>query len=98
VVKHCGPALLALILFDSRSVNAGTLRKTYKRSSPEGEHENGHRMTVIFREGQSCFASGFAHGDFMTKATDGYVSFRTLAKSYTLSYLLKIGRTNARLK
>jgi hypothetical protein len=64
----------------------------------QGEHENGQRLMVIFREGRSCFSAGFGHGDFMMKGATGYTSFHTVAKSYTLGYLLKIGRINARLK
>lgn len=61
----------------------------------QGHHGNGNKFCVIFQEGQSCFSSGFTSGSFMMhdKAGD-YISFRTLAKSYTLSYLLRIGRFN----
>jgi hypothetical protein len=68
-------------------------------------HDNGERIAVIFREGQSCFSSGLDEhimvmfrGGFMMKHGESYISFRMLAKSYTLKYLLRIGRTNARLK
>ncbi len=58
--------------------------------------DDGRRLTVIFREGQGCcFKGGFDHASFMTHLTDGsYISFRVLAKSYTLGYLLRIGKAN----
>jgi hypothetical protein len=62
----------------------------------EGE-QNDNRFMVIFREGQSCFSSGFGHADFVMESAGKYTIFRTLAKSYTLNYLLKIGRANANL-
>jgi hypothetical protein len=63
----------------------------------QGTHDNGQRLTVIFRQGQSCFKDGFGQGSFCT--TDGkgeYIIFRTLAQSFTLSYLLNIGRANSK--
>ena len=63
----------------------------------EGEQDD-KRFMVIFREGQSCFSSGFGHADFVMESGGRYTIFRTMAKSYTLNYLLKIGRINARVK
>ena len=65
----------------------------------EGEHENGESMMVVFRENQSCFKSGFGHGSFaMVDDRGGYISFHELARSYSLNYLLNLGRTKPKLK
>jgi len=64
----------------------------------QGTKDNGERITIIFREDASPFAAQFNHGSFLTDTPTGaYVNFRELARSFTLSYLLKIGRVNANL-
>lgn len=57
-----------------------------------GDHDNGSSIKVIFREGQEPFESGGA--DFMRRDSNGFISFGRIAQSYTLAYLLRIGRFN----
>jgi hypothetical protein len=57
-----------------------------------GVHDDGRLLAVIFLEGESCFAAGHIDGSFTTHDKTGYIDFKTLAKSYTLSYLLRVGR------
>lgn len=53
------------------------------------------RHLIIWQEGRNPFR-GFVHGDFVvgTDVPHAYISVSTLAKSYTLSYLLRVARGN----
>jgi hypothetical protein len=61
-----------------------------------GRHADDSESYVIFREDQSCFHHG-GGADFLWRLgsleQQRYVSFQTVAKSFTLTYLLKIGKT-----
>ena len=64
----------------------------------KGDHDN-PAIHVIFREGQGCFkATGFSHSDFTFEDAGRYFSVRTVAKSFSFGYLMKIGRVNQKVR
>lgn len=59
------------------------------------QKDEGAKSLVIFRAGQSCFAkTNYSDRSIPGNEPGTYYYLSTVAESYTLSYLLKIGKGN----
>jgi hypothetical protein len=63
------------------------------------ENDGGNpTMRVIFRENQGCFKGIGSGSDLSFHDGERFFNVRTLAKSFSVSYLLTMGRVNRRIK
>lgn len=58
-------------------------------------HDDDSESKVIWRERESCFSDGVDEASFMRQLPNGhYLSGRAIARSFSLSYLLRVGKFN----